>query len=94
MSQKGTVLVTGASGYIASHIIKELLQRGYHVVGTVRSLANQAKYAFLYELPNAKEHLELREADLLDANSWDNALVGVESVLHVASPIPPGIPKD
>lgn len=54
MSQKQTVLVTGASGYIASHIINELLQRGYYVVGTVRSLANQEKYAFLYQLPYAK----------------------------------------
>lgn len=77
MSQKGTVLVTGASGYIASHVIRELLQRGYKVIGTVRSLANQTKYAFLYEFSHAKENLELREADLLDSNSWDAALNGV-----------------
>jgi nucleoside-diphosphate-sugar epimerase len=89
----GKVLVTGASGYLASHAINELLKRGYDVVGTVRSLANKEKYAFLYEFPQAKEHLELREADLLDANSWDAALVGVTGVLHIASPIPPGIPK-
>jgi nucleoside-diphosphate-sugar epimerase len=50
----GKVLVSGASGYIASHVINELLIRGYHVVGTVRSLANKDKYAFLYELPHAK----------------------------------------
>lgn len=54
MNNKGTVLVTGASGYIASHVISELLQRGYKVVGTVRSIANKAKYSFLYELPNGK----------------------------------------
>ena len=54
---KGTVLVSGASGYIASHVIRELLQRDYHVVGTVRSVANQAKYEFLYQFSNAKEHL-------------------------------------
>jgi dihydroflavonol-4-reductase len=89
----GKVLVTGASGYIASHVIKELLARGYGVAGTVRSLANKDKYAFLYEFPQAKEHLELREADLLDPNSWDSALKGVSSVIHVASPIPPGIPQ-
>lgn len=37
----GKVLVTGATGYLASHVINELLQRGYEVVGTVRSLANK-----------------------------------------------------
>ena len=57
MSQKGTVLVTGASGYIASHVIKELLHRGYKVIGTVRSIANKDKYTFLYDFPNAKENL-------------------------------------
>jgi dihydroflavonol-4-reductase len=31
---------------------------------------------------------------LLNAASWDEALKNVESVLHVASPIPPGVPKD
>lgn len=89
----GKVLVTGATGYLASHVINELLQRGYEVVGTVRSLANKEKYAFLYELPHAKEKLEMREADLLNAESWDEALKGIVSILHVASPIPPGIPK-
>lgn len=38
MSNKGKVLVTGASGFIASHVINELLRKGYNVVGTVRSL--------------------------------------------------------
>lgn len=90
----GKVLVTGASGFIASHVINELLGRGYEVVGTVRSLANKEKYAFLYELPHAKERLELREADLLDSNSWDSALQGITSVIHLASPIPLGIPKN
>ena len=32
-----TVLITGASGYIATHIINEFLEHGYHVRGTVRS---------------------------------------------------------
>ena len=94
MQKKQTVLVTGASGYLASHVIKELLQRGYRVVGTVRNLNNKEKYSFLYEFSHAKENLELRQANLLNPSSWDEALKNVESVLHVASPIPPGVPKD
>lgn len=49
METKGKVLVTGASGYIASHIIRELLSKGYRVVGTVRNANNKEKYSFLYE---------------------------------------------
>ena len=38
------VLVTGASGFIATHIIKQLLEQGcYHVRGTVRSLKKEEK---------------------------------------------------
>ena len=33
------VLVTGASGFIAAHVVKTLLEEGYDVVGTVRSAA-------------------------------------------------------
>ena len=48
MEAKGKVLVTGATGYIAAHIINLLLSRGYDVVGTVRSLDDKKKNAFLY----------------------------------------------
>jgi nucleoside-diphosphate-sugar epimerase len=54
-----SILVSGASVYIASHIIKELLTRGYKVIGTVRSLANKEKYQFLYLFDHSKENLEL-----------------------------------
>ena len=39
--KQGKVLVSGASGFVASHIINGLLNAGYDVVGTVRSLANK-----------------------------------------------------
>lgn len=44
---KGKILVTGASGYIASHLIHQLLEKHYQVIGTVRSLENKDKYSFL-----------------------------------------------
>lgn len=44
---QATVLVTGATGYLGSNVVKSLLDRGYSVRGTVRSLANKAKIAHL-----------------------------------------------
>lgn len=87
------VLVTGATGYIASFLIKLLLEKGHTVRGTIRSLASKEKYGFLMKL-DGLERLELVEADLMDENSWDKAVTGCDFVFHVASPIPPYIPKD
>lgn len=42
-----TVLVSGASGYIGTHVVKTLLDRGYSVRGTVRSTANKDKIGYL-----------------------------------------------
>jgi len=78
------VCVTGASGYIASHIVAQLLERGYHVRGTVRKTA--ADYPFLTELPGADERLELVTASLLDEGSYDPAVAGCDYVMHTASP--------
>ncbi len=89
------ILVTGASGYVASHIIKLLLERGFKVRGSVRSLSNTAKYQFLYDLvPENKHNLTLVEAELTNKESWLKAVEGCQYVFHVASPIPPGVPKN
>jgi dihydroflavonol-4-reductase len=80
------VCVTGASGYIASHLIAQLLERGYRVRGTVRSLAKKDSYAHLAQLPHADARLELVEAELSDAGAYDAAVAGCEVVMHTASP--------
>uniref|UniRef100_A0A914DAY8 NAD(P)-binding domain-containing protein n=1 Tax=Acrobeloides nanus TaxID=290746 RepID=A0A914DAY8_9BILA len=64
------VLVTGASGYVGSHCVQQLLAGGYNVRGTVRSLKNKEKVQPLRNLRYAQERLELVEADLLEPNSW------------------------
>ena len=79
------VLVTGATGFLASHAIAELLARGYEVRGTVRSRARALKEAALARIPGA-ERLELVEADLLKPASFDKPAQGCEAVLHMASP--------
>ncbi len=89
------LLVTGATGYLASHIIKILLEQGYKVRGTVRSLAKKERYQFLYDLaPEKRDNLELVEAELLDKTSWSKAIEGVEYIFHVASPLPAEKPQD
>ena len=67
------VLVTGASGFLASHVVRQLLEAGeYRVRGTVRSLANETKVVPLRRLcpENAQYELELVEADLMNKASW------------------------
>lgn len=66
------VLVTGATGYIASHVIKQLQEAGHMVRGTVRSLSDEAKIKHLQDLcPEATYKLELVEADLTKPESWE-----------------------
>ena len=80
------VTVTGASGFIASHLVAQLLERGYRVRGTVRSLERPGKYQFLRDLPGADERLELVEGELLEPGSYDEAVDGAAIVFHTASP--------
>ena len=81
-----TVCVTGASGFVASHCVQQLLEAGYTVHGTVRSLTNPDKVRHLTSLFGASERLKLFEADLLKEGSFDEAVAGCEAVLHTASP--------
>lgn len=91
----GKVLVTGASGYIASHVVQQLQEAGHQVRGTVRSLKNLDKVKHLYDLcPNAAHKLELVEADLVDAECWPKAVEGMTYVMHMASPFPIVQPKN
>ena len=66
------VLVTGATGYVASHIVRALLETGeFRVRGTVRSLENNIKLDRLKAaLENCKTSPEYVEADLTNAESW------------------------
>ncbi|KAG6728154.1 hypothetical protein I3842_02G158900 [Carya illinoinensis] len=81
-----TVCVTGAGGFIASWIVKLLLDRGYTVKGTVRN-PEDPKNAHLKEFDGAKERLTLWKADLLDYEGLKVAINGCAGVFHTASPV-------
>ncbi|KAL0380105.1 UNVERIFIED_CONTAM: Tetraketide alpha-pyrone reductase 1, partial [Sesamum angustifolium] len=88
MSGAGKVVcVTGASGFIASWLVKLLLERGYTVKATVRNLNDPKKVAHLKALEGAEERLHLVQADLIEDGSFDSVVDGCEGVFHTASPV-------
>ncbi|KAF2594637.1 hypothetical protein F2Q70_00045094 [Brassica cretica] len=80
-------LVTGGTGFIASYIIKLLLELGHTVRTTVRNPQDEEKVGFLWELKGAKERLKMFKADLTAEGSFDEAVNGVDGVFHTASPV-------
>ncbi|KAK6138320.1 hypothetical protein DH2020_027904 [Rehmannia glutinosa] len=81
-----TVCVTGASGFIASWLVKFLLQRGYTVKASVRDPDDPKKTQHLMALDGAKERLHLMKANLLEEGSFDSLVEGCVGVFHTASP--------
>ena len=84
------VLVTGASGLVGGHCVKELVERGYRVRASVRSLEDPDKYQYLRDLD---PKIELVEGDLEIPEHWLEATKDVDAVLHVAAPVPRQQPK-
>ncbi|XP_051133566.1 phenylacetaldehyde reductase-like [Andrographis paniculata] len=83
-----TVCVTGASGFIASWLVKLLLERGHTVKASVRNLSDSRKTEHLKALRGAEERLRLFEANLTEEGSFDSVVDGCDGVFHTASPVP------
>ncbi len=90
------VLVTGGSGFIGAHCILQLLAAGYRVRTTVRSLKREADVRAMLKVGGAEpgDCLSFVAADLASDAGWPEAVAGCDFVLHVASPLPPIVPKD
>ena len=88
------VLVTGGSGFIGSHCILQLLQAGYRVRTTVRSLKREADVRALLKVGCSEpgDRLTFAAADLMGDEGWPAAVAGCDFVLHVASPFPSTVP--
>ncbi|MEJ6404369.1 NAD-dependent epimerase/dehydratase family protein [Yoonia sp. 2307UL14-13] len=94
-----TVLLTGATGYIAKHIALQLLNAGYDVRGTVRSISRAAEVAdavrpHLNGTTDLDTRLTCVALDLSRDDGWDEAMAGVDILMHTASPFPLVQPKD
>lgn len=76
MSLKPIAFVTGGTGFIGSHLIDQLLVKGYHVRALVR---NPNKLGFLQNLP-----IEIIEGDLFSNSALEKAIEGAQYVYHVA----------
>jgi nucleoside-diphosphate-sugar epimerase len=90
-----TVLVTGGSGFIGSHCILQVLAAGHQVRTTIRNLKREGDVRALLKEGGAEpgNRLSFFAADLEKDAGWAEAVAGCDYVLHVASPLPPSVPK-
>lgn len=89
------VLVTGASGFLAQHVILQLMAKGYQVRGTLRSLGRAEEVrAVLARHDGRAREIELVAGELTTDKDWAEAVNGCTFVQHVASPFPAVHPRD
>lgn len=80
---KGSLLlVTGASGFIASHVVKEALDLGYRVRGTARTTEKCQRSEKVFNSPNYETAVV---AHMAEEGAFDEAVKGVDAVIHTAS---------
>jgi dihydroflavonol-4-reductase len=94
-----TVFVTGATGFIAKHIVLGLLDGGHRVVGSARSADRAEEVAaavrrHLKDAADLGDRLRIVPLDLARDEGWDAALEGCDALMHTASPFPLEQPED
>jgi nucleoside-diphosphate-sugar epimerase len=87
--QDGPVAVTGASGYIGSRIVEDLLDQGYQVRACVRDAGNSKKVNHLIELGKkaSESDVSLFEGDLFEKGSYNDAFSGCVAVIHAGATV-------
>lgn len=98
MSDPKRIFLTGASGFIAKHVLLKLLNAGHVVTGSLRSpdRADEVRNALDPHLADrdAMKRLGFATLDLTSDDGWGKALQGHEVLVHTASPFPISQPKD
>ncbi|KAJ5244844.1 NAD dependent epimerase/dehydratase [Penicillium chrysogenum] len=79
------VLVSGASGFVATHVLDAFLSAGYSVPGTVRSEKTADKVLRTFPKYEVKLIFAI-VSDIGKPNAFDVAVKGVDSIIHTASP--------
>ncbi|MGR3491684.1 MAG: NAD-dependent epimerase/dehydratase family protein [Shimia sp.] len=85
-----TILLTGITGFIAKRIAHDLIAKGYHVRGSLRSMSRADEVRAVVPDPSKLSFVEL---DLTSDEGWADAMEGVDAVFHTASPFPLENPK-
>jgi nucleoside-diphosphate-sugar epimerase len=90
------ILVTGGSGFVATHCIVQLLKAGYRVRTTLRSKGREPEVRAAVKQGgiDGGDQLSFVAADLSEDGGWKQAAEGCTYVLHVASPFPQKPPRD
>jgi nucleoside-diphosphate-sugar epimerase len=88
MENTEIVLVTGGSGAVGAQCILQLLEAGYKVKTTLRSMSKKDEVIAMLKagVITTVDKPEFIEADLTKDDNWDKAINGCAYVLHVASP--------
>jgi len=83
-----TILVTGASGFVGSHVVPALIDAGHRVAGLTRSAAS-AERVLRRLPPNQHPALETRPGDVTKPATLEAAMAGVDAIVHLVA-----IPRD
>jgi len=78
-----TVLVTGGTGFLGTYILRELVEKGY----AVRAIRREGSQPYFYTPPSILEKIEWFSCDLLDLAGLEEAMTGVDAVIHAAAKV-------
>lgn len=95
-SRPQSILLTGATGFVAKHVALKCLTAGHRVRGSLRNPSREAELrtALAPHLPpDAMDRLTCVPLDLERDEGWGEAMQGVDTLIHTASPFPIVQPK-